>query len=300
MDRPPFLEPALLMIICLAAGYVSACAAPGEAPAVQGTPEPATGRAPATVPVPTEGPTILSEEAATMTITVVYDNVSYDSRLRTSWGFSCLVEFDETALLFDTGEDGGVLLSNMSALGLDPLGIDLLALSHIHGDHTGGLGSVLATGIRPVVYMPGSFPAGFKDQVRSMTEVREVSDPMTIAEGVYSIGELGSDIIEQSLVLDTPEGLVIITGCAHPGIVDIVRRAKELHREEIYLVMGGFHLGEKSRAELEHIMAELQRLGVQRVAPSHCTGQQAIHMFAETWGQGFIHSGAGRVIEIGE
>jgi 7,8-dihydropterin-6-yl-methyl-4-(beta-D-ribofuranosyl)aminobenzene 5'-phosphate synthase len=262
MNKRPFRQPAVLMIIGLALTCVSACTARSTVPAVETAPEPVMSLSPPTGPISTQNPMTLAEEPSAMTITVVYDNIGYDSRLRTSWGFSCLVELDESTLLFDAGGDGDVLLHNMSALGLDPLEIDLLAISHIHGDHTGAVGSVLAMGVRPVVYMPHSFPASFKDQVRSMTEVREISDPITIMEGVYSTGELGSDIIEQSLVLDTPEGLVVITGCAHPGIVNTVRRAKKLHHDEIYLVMGGFHLREKSQAELEDIIAELQRLGV--------------------------------------
>ena len=300
MNKRPSIQAAVLMMIGLALSCVSACAAPSAVPAAETTLEPVMGLSPTVGGIPTQRPTTLTEESSTMTLTVVYDNHSYDSRLRTSWGFSCLIELDETTLLFDTGGDGGALLYNMSALGLDPLEIDLLVLSHIHGDHTGGLGGVLATGVRPLVYMPRSFPVGFKDQVRSLSEVREVSDATTIMDGVYSTGELGSDIIEQSLVLNTSEGLVVITGCAHPGIVSIVSRAKELYDDEIYLVMGGFHLGGKSRGELESIIAELRRLGVQRVAPSHCTGEQAIGMFAEAWGPDFVASGVGRVIEIGE
>jgi 7,8-dihydropterin-6-yl-methyl-4-(beta-D-ribofuranosyl)aminobenzene 5'-phosphate synthase len=234
-----------------------------------------------------------------MTITVVFDNNRYDSRLDTSWGFSCVVELDETSILFDTGGDGGILLCNMSVLGLDPLEIDTVVISHIHGDHTGGLGSVLATGVQPIVHLPRSFPASFKDQVSSRTEVQEVSGPAAIIDGVYTTGELGSGILEQSLVLDTSRGLVIITGCAHPGIVNIARRAKELYDDEIYLVLGGFHLGGKSRGELLNIIAELRQLGVEKVAPCHCTGEQAISMFAEEWGPDFIANGVGRVIEIG-
>jgi 7,8-dihydropterin-6-yl-methyl-4-(beta-D-ribofuranosyl)aminobenzene 5'-phosphate synthase len=118
-------------------------------------------------------------------------------------------------------------------------------------------------------------------------------------EGVYSTGELGSGIIEQSLVLDTRQGLVVITGCAHPGIVSMVRRALELYRDQIYLVLGGFHLGGKSPGELEGIIAEVRQLGVKKVAPCHCTGEQAMSMFAQEWGDDFIVNGAGRVIQIG-
>jgi len=294
------IQLAVVIVVGLAACGLSGCTPPSEAPVVQATLEPILTLSPTVAPMPTEEPTTSVEQLGSMTITVVYDNNSYDSRLSTAWGFSCLVELDETTILFDTGGDDGVLLHNMSTLGLDPLEIDSLILSHIHGDHTGGLGSILATGVRPLVHMPRSFPANLKDQVRSWTEVREVSDPTMIVEGVYTTGELGSGIIEQSLVLDTPKGLVVITGCAHPGIVNIARRAEELYDDEIYLLLGGFHLGGKSRGELESIIAELRRIGVRKVAPCHCTGDLAISMFAKEWGPDFIVNGVGRVIEIGD
>jgi 7,8-dihydropterin-6-yl-methyl-4-(beta-D-ribofuranosyl)aminobenzene 5'-phosphate synthase len=240
------------------------------------------------------------EETSSMTITVVYDNNPYDPRLRTDWGFSCLVELDETTLLFDTGGDGEMLLSNMSTMGLDPQEIDHVVLSHIHGDHTGGVRSLLATGVRPVVHVPHSFPETFKDELRSWTHVRDVSNGTTIAEGFHSTGELGSNIIEQSLVIDSPEGLVIVTGCAHPGIVNVVTKVTEIQEGDIYLVMGGFHLRDQSSEELRRLIAAFRRLGVQKVAPSHCTGEQAMTLFAREWGADFIDSGAGRVIEIGD
>jgi 7,8-dihydropterin-6-yl-methyl-4-(beta-D-ribofuranosyl)aminobenzene 5'-phosphate synthase len=240
------------------------------------------------------------EETSSMTITVVYDNNPYDPRLRTDWGFSCLVELDETTLLFDTGGDGEMLLSNMSRMALDPQEIDHVVLSHIHGDHTGGVRSLLATGVRAVIHVPRSFPESFKDGLRSWTEVRDVSNATTIAEGFHSTGESGSNIIEQSLVIDSPEGLVIVTGCAHPGIVNVVTKVTEIHEGDIYLVMGGFHLRDQSSQELRHVIAVFRRLGVRKVAPSHCTGEQAMTLFAQAWGVDFIDSGAGRVIEIGD
>ncbi len=235
-----------------------------------------------------------------MTITVLYDNNPYDPRLRTDWGFSCLVELDETTLLFDTGGDGEMLLSNMSTMGLDPREIDHVVLSHVHGDHTGGVRSVLATGVRPVIHVPRSFPESFKDELRSWTEVREVSNATTIADGIHSTGELGSNIIEQSLVLDSREGLVIVTGCAHPGIVNVITKVTEIHEGDIYLVMGGFHLRDQSRQELRNLIAAFRGLGVQKIAPSHCTGEHAMTLFAQEWGADFIDSGVGRVIEIGD
>jgi 7,8-dihydropterin-6-yl-methyl-4-(beta-D-ribofuranosyl)aminobenzene 5'-phosphate synthase len=245
-------------------------------------------------------PAPLTEATEAMSITIVYDNHDYDSRLRSDWGFACLIDLGDAVLLFDSGGDGNILLSNMSELELDPLDVDYVFLSHIHGDHTGGLAALLATGVRPVVWVPRSFPLTFKERVGSWTELREVGGPVEVIPGAHSTGELGSDIIEQSLVMETSAGLVVVTGCAHPGIVSILTRVKELHPQEIFLVLGGFHLGGKSRAELEDIVAQMQALGVQRVAPCHCTGDEAIGLLAEEWGDAFVPIGVGKSITLPE
>lgn len=245
-------------------------------------------------------PAPLIDSTEGVTITVVYDNHDYDPQLRSDWGFACLVELGQTTLLFDTGGNGDILLANMSALDLDPLETDHVFLSHIHGDHTGGLAALLATGVRPVVWVPRSFPVTFKERVRAYTEVRQISSATEVLPEAHSTGELGSDIIEQSLVLETSRGLVVITGCAHPGILNILNRVKELHSAELYMVVGGFHLGGASHAELQHIVTQMHAWGVQRVAPCHCTGDEAIHTFADEWDEGFVTAGVGRVIAITE
>lgn len=231
-------------------------------------------------------------------ITVVYDNNPYDPRLQTAWGFSCLVETGKATILFDTGGDGTTLLGNMATLGIDPQNIEVVALSHIHGDHTGGLGALLSTGARPSVYVPRSFPARFKADVRSLTALEEATGQAEILASVYTTGEVGSGIVEQALVVETPQGLVVITGCAHPGVVEMVRRAKQIGEANVYLVLGGFHLGGASRRRIERIIADLRALGVQRVAPCHCTGDQAIRAFADAFGADFIQNGVGRVITL--
>jgi 7,8-dihydropterin-6-yl-methyl-4-(beta-D-ribofuranosyl)aminobenzene 5'-phosphate synthase len=243
------------------------------------------------VPAPTTGPD-------NITLTVVYDNNPYDPQLRSDWGFSFLIQRGDVVILFDTGNSGEILLSNMSQLGVDPVDIDHVVLSHVHGDHTGGLGALLSTGIQPVVWVPCSFPMAFKERVRSMTELHEVSGPVTVADGVDSTGELGSGIIEQSLVLESDRGLVLVTGCAHPGIVEIAARVKELHPAELYLVVGGFHLAGKSHAEVQQIASQLKALGVQKLAPCHCTGAEATRVLAEEWGPDFVTCGVGRVIQV--
>lgn len=298
---------AALMLVGMTCLYASGCAQKESAsmepsPHLVSTPSP-------TVPLPSPTPTPTSEPPPEptptemierITLSVVYDNNEYDPQLQTAWGFACLVEMDEKTILFDTGGDGSILLSNMATLGINPAAIDIVILSHIHGDHTEGLASLLAAGISPAVYIPRSFPPGFKAQVEAKTTLHEVSRPETIMEGVYTTGEMGSGVIEQALVLKTAKGLVVITGCAHPGIARMVEQAKEMGNDEIYLVLGGFHLGSKSEDEIENIIGEFQKLGVQKVAPCHCTGDLATSLFHRAFGEDFIPNGVGKIIEIGD
>ncbi len=231
-----------------------------------------------------------------MKLTIVYDNKTLDPNLASAWGFSCLIGED---LLFDTGGDSRTLLSNMAQMGIDVEGIKTVVLSHAHGDHTGGLGGLLATGIRPTVYVPRSFPTRFKADVRSLTTLVEVHGPVEIRPGIHTTGEVGRGIAEQALTVETSQGLVVVTGCAHPGVVKMVRRAKESAGGKVYLVMGGFHLGGMSRRPIKQIIADFRQLGVQKVAPCHCTGDRAIRVFAEEYGDDFIDNGVGLVLDIG-
>jgi 7,8-dihydropterin-6-yl-methyl-4-(beta-D-ribofuranosyl)aminobenzene 5'-phosphate synthase len=125
-----------------------------------------------------------------------------------------------------------------------------------------------------------------------------VAPGQSFGEGIFTTGELGRSIPEQALVISTDRGLVVITGCAHPGIVQMTAQAKMLFGDPVYLVLGGFHLGSKSDAEISAILAEFRRLGVERVAPCHCTGERAISRFAAEYGDDFVQAGVGRVITV--
>lgn len=231
-------------------------------------------------------------------ITVVYDNNAYDAALQTAWGFSALVETTAATVLFDTGGDAPTLLSNMAALGIDPHTIDAIALSHIHRDHTGGLAGLLDTGIRPTVYAPAAFPTDFKNTVSARTDMVEVTGPMQIAPGIHVTGEVGTDIVEQALVVETTDGLVVVCGCAHPGVVEMTRRAAESVGTQIALVMGGFHLGQATQAQISRTIDGLNALNVQRVAPSHCTGDPARQAFSAAFGENYVLIGAGAVLDL--
>lgn len=228
-----------------------------------------------------------------MTLTVIYDNYRFDERLQTAGGFACLVTRGTSNVLFDTGGDGELLLGNMAILGADPLRLDAIVLSHIHADHTGGLAALLATGVRPFVYVPAAFPDSFKDGVRALTRLVEVTGPVQIVPGIHSSGSLGDTIVEQALVLDGPHGLVVVTGCAHPGIVEMVRRSREHFGGPVAWVIGGFHLGGAGESQICRIIEELHRLGVQRVAPCHCSGDAARMLFERVYGPAYAPAGAG-------
>ena len=236
---------------------------------------------------------------AEVTVITIYDNYQHHPDLETGWGFSCLVQAAGKNILFDTGGDSPTLLANMKGLEIDPKDINAIVLSHIHGDHTGGLSGILKMNSDLTVYLPKSFPGDFKKGVKSYkAKVVEVGDPLKIAEGVRSTGELGTFIKEQSLIVETSKGLVVITGCAHPGIVDIVREAKKITGEEVYLVMGGFHLLSMSESDLKKVIKEFRALKVKKAAPSHCSGDKTRELFEEEYKEDFISNGVGKKIEI--
>jgi len=236
---------------------------------------------------------------APLTIAITYDNNPYDDRLRTAWGFSCLLRLPEKTILFDTGGDSSILLDNMDHLQIDPKEIDIVVLSHIHGDHVGGLGGVLNQNSDVTVYLPASFPQSLKEDVKLYgAEVKEIHEPRELFDGVYTTGELNGGIKEQSLIVKTDEGLVIITGCAHPGVVNIVQRAREIAGDRVYLLLGGFHLGGASASKIESIIDSFEQLGVERVAPCHCSGDSARRLLREHYGEGYIECGVGRRVTL--
>jgi len=221
--------------------------------------------------------------AKDLSIIISYDNNPYKKRLTTAWGFSCVIRGTENTILFDTGGDGSILLTNLEKLGINLKEIDLVVLSHIHGDHVGGLPSFLEKNPEVVVYLPKSFPRGFKDGVKEYgAKIVEVQEYLKICEGVYSTGELGTWIEEQSLIIHTEKGLIVITGCAHPGIVKIV------------------HLGGESKGEIENIVSSFRKLGVGYVGPCHCSGDATRQLFKEEYGENFINIGVGRVVTMND
>jgi len=233
------------------------------------------------------------------TLITVYDNYQYDPKLQTDWGFGCVVKTKDKNILFDTGSNSPILLSNMEKMKIKPEEIDIIVLSHIHGDHTGGLLGFLEENSNVTVYVPTSFPESFKTEIREKgAKIAEIGKEMEINKGIYSTGELGTWIKEQSLIINTEKGLVVVTGCSHPGIVNIIKKTKELTHKKIYLVIGGFHLGGASDSELKGIINSFRELSVEKVAPCHCSGDRCRELFKDEYSDNFIANGVGKIIEI--
>ena len=189
----------------------------------------------------------------------------------------------------------------MKKLKIETNSIDAVVLSHIHPDHTGGLEGFLAENPDVTVYLPGSFPAKFKDKVRDHeAKTVEIEGPMKICTNVHSTGQLGKRIKEQALIIRTERGLILITGCAHPGIVNVVNAVNDMVKEDMFLVTGGFHLEWTGKRKIEKIISSFKRSGVKKTGPCHCTGEKSRSLFEENFGRNYIHVGAGKEILLSD
>jgi 7,8-dihydropterin-6-yl-methyl-4-(beta-D-ribofuranosyl)aminobenzene 5'-phosphate synthase len=232
-------------------------------------------------------------------LSVVYDNHSLDPGLKSDWGFSCFVEGLEKSILFDTGADGRILLSNMEKMGIRPARIDAVVLSHAHRDHTGGLESLLIQNPKIEVWLPHFFPTDFKEGILKMgAGVVDVGESREICEGAHTSGVIEGWIKEQSLVLDTEKGLVLMTGCAHPRIVHIITRVREMFKKDIHMALGGFHLAGFEKKEIREIIRHFRNSGIEIVGPAHCSGDEARALFSEEYGDDFLVMGVGRKIRL--
>lgn len=212
-----------------------------------------------------------------MKITIIYDNESRKDGLKADWGFSCLIECHGINLLFDTGTNGALLLENMKALGIDPTSIDEVFISHIHFDHSGGLSSFLNENGQTKIYAPSP--------LRGISPAREVvyiDESMELNRHFYTTGMLNN--MEQSLAIQTEKGLVIVVGCSHPGVENIMKAVAPYGKP--YALIGGLH----GFREFEVIR------NLSFICPTHCT--QYIAEIKSIYPDKYIRGGVGEIIEL--
>ena len=272
---------------------------------------------------------------STAQITILYDAFGKPSAMQKDWGFAALIEYGDKRILFDTGDDPDILAKNARAKGVDLSKLDFAVLSHRHGDHMGGMEYLLSVNPKVKIYAPKenfgvygfSLPSSFYRKDESLaTEQRyydgappsvmkfgsawpranfELIEKTTeIAPGMHLIALVSDkpntlELRELSLAINTPDGIVLVVGCSHPGIDKIVEAATSINRR-IHLVAGGFHLVVAKDEEIETIIATLQdKLGVEYVAPGHCTGEPTFVAFKRAYGDHYFYAGLGTTIAVG-
>ncbi|PIS28747.1 MBL fold metallo-hydrolase [Candidatus Saganbacteria bacterium CG08_land_8_20_14_0_20_45_16] len=229
-------------------------------------------------------------------ITILYDNCTLKKGLKSAWGFSALIEHQGGTLLFDTGAKTDILLANMKVLGVNPKKITDIFISHNHWDHLGGLFGFLNVNHKVKVWLPADCSTTYAAEVRaSGAECVRLSKSSKISKDIYSSGEMGKKIREQFLIVETADGLGLITGCSHPGIVAMARRVKQVFKKEIALIVGGFHLGSLSAAKTRKIAQQLKDLGIKKIVPCHCTGEKAMSIIKSVFADNFMAVGVGSI-----
>jgi len=229
-------------------------------------------------------------------IDILFDNVTYDVTLQNLWGFSALLTLENRRILFDTGSNGRVLLQNAHAMGVSLKNIDTLFLSHQHWDHIGGLDTVLEENPDIELIIPASFSKHLINDLKGMVKNVQIitKETQQLYPDIFSTGLMGDVTKEHSLILKTDRGNVVLTGCAHSGIVEIASLTCKHFNAPLLLLLGGFHLLNKTEEEIAEVIAALQENSIRYYAPTHCSGGLAIEKFQQHFGSRCLQGGAGQ------
>ena len=267
-------------------------------------------------------------------ITILHDSFGKRADLQKDWGFAALVEFGGLRILFDTGNNARTFAENTGKLGVDLRDLDFVAISHRHGDHTSGLNHLLELNPRVTVYTPdelygvfgSSLPGAFYPRCHSLPAYMQYYDgkpPETIRHGTPWPGakfvwtkettQVAQDVWlvavvsdvpgtremrELSLALRTPRGLVLVAGCSHPGIENIVAASRTV-QDRVHCIFGGLHLVLTQEQELRRVATALRdEWRVERIAPGHCTGEPGFLALRDLFGAQYIYAGLGDSVDI--
>ena len=275
-----------------------------------------------------------SSPSAKPQITVLYDAFGPPSAMQKDWGYSALVEYGDKRILFDTGNNPETLERNIKAKKIELTKLDFVVMSHRHGDHMGGLSYILRINPNIKIYAPkegfgvygsdlpgtfyrkdGSLPPEQRYYAGAPPEIMrfgsawpganfQLIDKTTeIAPGIQLISLVSDkpgtlELRELSLAIDTPEGMVLVVGCSHPGIDKIVAAATAID-PHIHLIAGGFHLVVSSDADIDKIVTALhETFNVEFVAPGHCTGEPAFAALKRSFGDHYLYAGLGMTLPL--
>jgi len=210
-------------------------------------------------------------------ITLIYDNTVWFDSLEPDWGLSCLIEAFDTSILFDTGTHSRILFENMKKLDINPETIDMVFISHYHWDHVDGLPGMLDINPDLNVYCPSSFSGA-----PSGNGIIKIKEAVEISPNIYSTGEL--DGIEQSLVINSKKGVIVVTGCSHPGVETILEASSKIG--PVKYLIGGLH----DFSDFPVLKP------LEKICATHCT--QYINEIKEWYPEKIIEGGAGRIIRL--
>ena len=233
-------------------------------------------------------------------IRVIYDNTSARSDVQADWGFAAVVTFRGRRVLFDSGTKPELFLTNLEKMEVDPSSITQAVISHQHPDHRNGIYELfpLHPSIR-IHFLKAFYEKAYEEAATVGMTPNRVTGPFEVEPGVYSTGMISGDPPEQSLAVETSKGIVLLVGCGHPGVVNIVKTVeKQRGADSIRLVLGGFHMLRQNEDEINSQIAELKQLNVHRVMPAHCSGDLAKRLFRDAYGENFETLGAGKVLRF--
>jgi 7,8-dihydropterin-6-yl-methyl-4-(beta-D-ribofuranosyl)aminobenzene 5'-phosphate synthase len=243
-------------------------------------------------------------EVESVRVTTVVDNNVWKEGLASSWGLSFYVDTvtddKKHIVLMDTSGSFQIFFRNVAKLGLNLSEVEAILISHWHGDHCGALSQVLSL-LKPqtMVCVPSENSFGLRE-IRGVGGIPWIyHESIEFFDGIMSTGEVPGGLSEHSLLINVKnKGLVVLVGCSHPGIINILKRAQKVSGvDKIYAVMGGFHIS--SVGEGMRVGEFLRELDVKLVSPCHCTSNDAKHGIAKILGERCIKNGSGKIISIG-
>lgn len=239
-------------------------------------------------------------------------------------GLSFCIETERGCVLFDTGQTALVLLHNMALLGKSLNDLDAIVLSHAHNDHTGGLPVILSRrpGL-PVYASPDIGRPRFNhkegryrfiglplpmEALTHLANLRLSAEPAEILPGVWHTGEIIERLEPEgrslhhfvpqgegwqpdlycddiSLVLETREGLIVVCGCCHAGLLNTLAHVQRMFQGRIVAVLGGTHLESSEGSALQHVVEVLREYGPLRLYPNHCSGERAYVALSTAFGE---------------